>query len=217
MKKNKCLRCLVMMVSIVHVHAEILSLGSAPDLLDIEPSVSLDGGITRGNAEAYGVRVNARVSQSWLLFASLSEVDPGTFDGTSVGGGLLVTLPGGGEQWATGLKLSLHYQTGSDSTRGGRKVDVDVSEAALRYVVSGELSEFPSLRWFVEGGIHIFETSVSYPEGFDPGDRYPRVFESAEPGLEAGLLLGVTEGFTLFGSAEYVEKSRMNLGLRIRF
>ncbi|MEX2606750.1 MAG: hypothetical protein WD708_05345 [Kiritimatiellia bacterium] len=208
---------LMMAASIFQVRAELLSIGSASDLLDSEQSISLDGGISLGDAEAYGVRLNARASERWLWFASVSEVDTGTADGISVGGGILVTLPFGGVDVANGIKLSYHYQYGSDTTPKGRKVDADSGEITARYVVTGELSPANHLRWFAEAGFHFFQTSVSYPEGFDPGDRYPRALGSAEPGVEAGLLLGLTEQATVFGSAEYVEESRFNLGFRYRF
>lgn len=217
MMKTTLFLSLLMLALVLQGRAELLTIGSATDLLDIEQSISLDGGISLGDAEAYGIRANARASENWLWFASVSEVDPGTSDGIALGGGIIVTLPWGGFQLANGLKLSFHYQYGSDTTPAGRDVDVDLSEIAVRYVATGEVAPDFGLRWFAEAGFHFFQNSVSYPQGFDPGDRYPRAFDSAEPGVEAGLLLVLSEQATVFGSAEYVDKSRLNLGFRYRF
>jgi len=215
--KNLFVLSLLLVASLFPVHAELLTIGSAPDLLDIEQSISLDGGLSFGGAEAYGIRVNARASDRWLWFASLSNVDTGSADGASVGGGILVTLPISGIPVANGVKLSYNYQYGSGNTPQGRKVDADTSEIALRYVMTGELSPATNLRWFAEAGIHFFQTSVGYPEGFNPGDRYPRALGPVEAGVEAGLLMDVADQVTLFGSVEYVEESRISLGLRYTF
>jgi hypothetical protein len=215
--KNRYLLSLLIVLPFLQGHSELLSIGSAPHLLDTEQSISLDGGVSFGDAEAYGVRSNIRASERWVWFASIAQSDPGTFDDVGFGGGILVTLPGGGQWVAHAVRVSFHYLTGSDSTSQGRPVDVDVSELTFRYVLSGEFPAVPHLFWFAEAGLHFFQTSVSYPSGFDPGDRYPGFLDGVEPGVEAGLLMELTDQVLLFGSAEYIDEGRLNLGFRYKF
>ena len=184
------------------VYAEALAVSSAFDLEELEDEMSLNVGLSSGDVDLYGVKINIPVGDNFLVFGDAALVDLDYDDDEfAFGGGALLKL-GLDSPFPVGVKGSYHIVSGDNW---------DSTEIAVRAVASGEFADVDGLKWFAEAGIHFLETE------FDLGIYGDADADETELGLEGGLQYRFSDELAGFASFEVIDDSWVNLGVRWLF
>lgn len=197
--------------------AEVLSFSSGIDL-DDPTQLSADAGISIGDVDTRGVRVNYRLSPEILVFGGLASADVSSETDIAFGGGLIYTLKGDELPFRSGIKASFYRWSGSYRSFADDTLEVDINELTIRYVMSGDIETVENVKWFGEIGFHMFNSSSSYSASVDPAFRRSTVsWSDTKLGLELGALYEFNKEFSGILSLEMVDKTFINLALRYRF